>query len=123
MFVLVPLFAGLTALVERRVGRRYPSHLVFALHVHAAAFVARALAAAASIPLPAWDDALASTANVYSLVYVFVAFRTAYRASRRRAALDTLVVGPIYLVALVLATALVVSVAMFGRNWSAAWGS
>jgi hypothetical protein len=123
MFVLVPLFAGLTALLERRVGRRYPSHLVFALHVHAAAFVARALAAAASIPLRAWDDAFASAANLYALVYVFLAFRTAYRPSRRRAALDTLVVGAIYLVALVLATALVVSVAMFGRNWSAAWGS
>jgi hypothetical protein len=30
MFVLVPFFAGLVALVERRAHRRYPSHLVFA---------------------------------------------------------------------------------------------
>jgi hypothetical protein len=32
MFVLVPLFAGLVALMVRRSGRNYPQHLYFALH-------------------------------------------------------------------------------------------
>jgi hypothetical protein len=119
MFVLVPLFAGLVALVERRAGRRYPAHLVFALHVHAAAFAARAVAAAASIPLPAWGDEFTQAASLYTAIYLFLAFRTAYRASRTRAAVDTGVAGVIYLVAIIGATAVVVSLAMFGARWPA----
>jgi hypothetical protein len=119
MFVLVPLFAGLVALVERRARRRYPAHLVFALHVHAAAFAARAVAAAASIPAPAWGDEFTQAASLYTAVYLFLAFRTAYRTSRGRAALDTGVAGMIYLVAIIAATAVVVSLAMFGPRWPA----
>jgi len=36
LFVLVPVFAGIVALFYRR--RRFPQHLVFALHLHAAFF-------------------------------------------------------------------------------------
>jgi hypothetical protein len=39
MFVLVPLFAGLVALVLRSRRRRYPQHLAFALHMHAFVFL------------------------------------------------------------------------------------
>ena len=49
MFVLVPLFAGLVALVIRRSGRNYPQHLYFSLHVHAAWFFAGAVAGAVQI--------------------------------------------------------------------------
>src|SRR5262249_52469385 len=38
MFVLVPVFAGLVALTARRSGRRYPEHLYFSMHLHAAWF-------------------------------------------------------------------------------------
>lgn len=65
MFVLVPLFAGLVAVVERRARRRYPAHLVFALHVHAAGFAARAVAAVLAIPLPAWSEGFNQTASLY----------------------------------------------------------
>jgi hypothetical protein len=119
MFVLVPLFAGLVALVERRAGRRYPAHLVFALHVHAAAFAARALAAAASIPMPDWGEEFTRAASLYTVVYLFLAFRTAYRASRTRATVDTGVAGVIYVAAIIAATAIVVSLAMFGPRWPA----
>lgn len=40
MFVLVPFFAALVALVFRQRRMRYPQHLVFALHVHAFLFAA-----------------------------------------------------------------------------------
>jgi hypothetical protein len=40
MFVLVPLYAALVALVFRRRRMRYPQHLAFALHVHAFLFLA-----------------------------------------------------------------------------------
>jgi len=124
LFVLVPLFAGLVALLERRSRRHFPSHLVFALHVHAAGFVARALAEGASMAVPAsWGQGLARVANVYILVYVFLAFRTAYGTTRLRAAVDTAVAGFVYVVLLVTAVAVIVSVAMFGSRWMAAWGS
>lgn len=44
MFVLLPLFALLTNLAYRRTAPRYPAHLYFALHEHAAGFGALALA-------------------------------------------------------------------------------
>jgi hypothetical protein len=122
MFGLVPLFAGLVALVERRAGRHYPAHLVFALHVHAAAFVARAIAAAAAIPLPTWSEAFSQTASLYTVVYLFLAFRTAYSASRVRAVADTAVIAVVYVTAIVAATATVVGLAMFGRRWIGIWG-
>ena len=39
MFALVPLFAALVMLVFRRMRRRFPQHLAFALHVHAYMFL------------------------------------------------------------------------------------
>jgi hypothetical protein len=123
MFVLVPLFAGLVALIERRARRHYPSHLVFALHVHAAGFVVRALADGIALALPiGWRESLPRVANVYIVVYVFLAFRSAYGASRGRAAVDTAVTATVYVMALVAATAVVVGLAMFGTRWLAGWG-
>ena len=43
MFVLVPLFAALIGMVYRDRRRKYPQHLAFALHVHAALFLALSL--------------------------------------------------------------------------------
>ena len=123
MFVLVPLFAGLTALFQRRVGRRYPAHLVFALHVHAAAFVARASGRgrltrcrrgtmrSPAPPISTRSSTCSSRsgpptgrrAGVPRSIPSWSVPFTWLRSSSRRL--------------------LVVSVAMFGRNWSAAWGS
>lgn len=121
MFVLVPLFACLIAVVERRARRRYPSHLVFALHVHAAGFIARAVAAALAFPLPAWREPFIQTASLYAVIYLFLAFRRAYGDSRSRAVFDTAVVAVIYVLVLVVATIVVVGLAMFGPSWPGTW--
>jgi hypothetical protein len=60
MFVLVPVFAVFVAFVARRTERNYPQHLYFALHVHAAWFLAiAAFVLGAASPLP------------YAVVFVF----------------------------------------------------
>ena len=43
MFVLVPLFAALVGMAYRDRRRKYPQHLAFALHVHAALFLTLSL--------------------------------------------------------------------------------
>jgi hypothetical protein len=40
MFVLVPLFAALAAIIFRKRRMHYPQHLTFALHAHAFLFLA-----------------------------------------------------------------------------------
>lgn len=52
MFVLVPLQAALLAFAYRRRRRNFPSHLVFALHTHAAVFALFAISGALVAILP-----------------------------------------------------------------------
>jgi hypothetical protein len=57
VFLMLPLFAGLVALVERRRGMPYGAHFVFSLHVHAFGYLALLLEAllpdgAAGVSLP-----------------------------------------------------------------------
>jgi len=115
VFLLVPFFAWLVALVRRRSGRNYPSHFVFALHVHSAFFVTRAAATAVTLVLPLTAKPFADgLLNLYLIGYVFVAFRTAYGDSRARAARDTAVVGIVYVLVLTLVAGVVVLGAAFG---------
>jgi hypothetical protein len=115
VFVLVPFFAWLVALLRRKSGRNYPSHFVFALHVHAAFFAMRAVVTAGALALP---PALKPVANgllqLYLIGYLFLAFRTAYGDSRGRAALDTALVGVVYMLVLMVLAGLVVLGAAFG---------
>jgi hypothetical protein len=79
MFVLVPVFALLTAAVMRRSGRNYPQHLYFALHVHAAWFLLSAVGAAASIAvIPYVTRAVTGLVLPMCAVYMILAFRGAY---------------------------------------------
>ena len=97
--------------VERlnEIGRRYPQHLVFAIHAHAAWFGARALAAAGHLASQAFIGPLLGALSVlYGLGYVVVAFRVAYDVPTARAIRDALVVIGIYTVCVVLAAAIVV---------------
>ncbi len=117
MFLLVPLFAGLVAMVRRRAGRGFPAHFVFALEVHAAAFGVLALTKAlmyVSPPLPA--KALDVLGDVYIVGYIFLALRTVYGGPRRKAALDTAIVLVIYVAATLAATAAIVGATVFGRH-------
>ena len=120
MFVLVPLFAWLIARVRRGARRHYPSHLVFALHVHAAVFAVRAAMTAVSLALPAstsrWLDAVVS---VYAIGYAYLATRSVYGGTRLRAVRDLMIVGILYWLALVVGAAAAVLSAVVGRAWLA----
>ena len=50
MFVLLPLFAFLTHVAFRKAAPRYPAHLYYALHLHAAAFAALTITTVLSTP-------------------------------------------------------------------------
>jgi Protein of unknown function (DUF3667) len=122
MFVLVPLFAWMVARVRRRSGRRFPAHFVFALEVHGASFGILALTKAlAAISPPRLAKGFDTFGDLYIIGYIFLAFRTAYGGTRWRAALDTAIVIVGYTVATLTATAAIVAVTVFGRNWLAAF--
>jgi hypothetical protein len=82
MFLLLPLFALLTWVAFQRAAPRFPAHLYFALHIHAAAFsalmVARAMAVTGSL-------AIATIAGIAALGYIvwwgLSAFRVVFGAS------------------------------------------
>jgi hypothetical protein len=122
MFVLVPLFAALVMLFRRGSGRTYPQHLYFALHVHAAWFVANAVDSLfEAVP---WLNFGAPAADVvtdlYILVYFFVAFWRTYETTLWGTLWRTISIGLVYGLALIIT---VVSIAapivyplMFGRS-------
>jgi hypothetical protein len=74
MFVLLPIFAGMLMLLYVGSGRFYVEHFVFALHVHASAFVIY-LAMIALVRVPAASSALLC----WLMLYVFLAMKTVYR--------------------------------------------
>jgi len=110
MFVLVPVFAGLVALVARGSGRNYPQHLYFSMHVHSAWFVAAAIAGASNLLRVDWiGQAAAGAALVYGLWYLVVALRRAYGVSWLRASVGTVLVVAVYWI-IVLVTILAIAI-------------
>lgn len=109
MFLLVPLFAGMIALVTRGSGHNYPQHLYFALHVHAAWFLALTIGALGRL-LP-WVS-VQTVIGVASLLYLTISFgmalRRAYGLSFGRALWRTVTVGLVYAIAVGAAIAAVV---------------
>lgn len=122
MFVLVPFVAWLVAVVRRRSGRRYPAHLVFALHLYAAGFGARALAVMVGAVAPAAAPVLAGAVVVYALAYMFLAFRRAYGTGRGLAVRDTAIVAIGSWLALLLGTIAVAVVAALSPSIRAKLG-
>lgn len=79
MFVLMPLFAALLALSYRSRRRRYPSHLIVSLHIHAFGFAALTLGAlVAALPSSPWRSAGLGAVWLWVLAYVPLAFRAVY---------------------------------------------
>jgi hypothetical protein len=74
LFVLVPVMAGLLALLHRGSGRFFAEHLVFALHVHALGF-------ALLVPGALWPGWLTGAGVVATALYVLLALRRVYRRS------------------------------------------
>jgi hypothetical protein len=112
MFVLLPLYAGLLAVLFR--GHTYPEHLVFALHLHALTFLA-ALAARAADLLPSRraDGVVDAVVLVGVVVYSLVALRRVYGRTWAGTVWRGLLLGAVYgtvfaagLIAVVVATAL-----------------
>jgi hypothetical protein len=116
MFVMVPIFGWLVSLARRGARRRYPAHLVFALHVHAAWFAVRAVSTAVGHLLPSplrpWLDL---AVFVYTVGYLVLAFVGAYGGTRFRALRDSLLVGLVYWVLLIAGTGAVIVAAVLGR--------
>jgi len=79
IFLLLPVFALLLYLLYRSTGRFFAEHLIFALHIHAFAFVALII----SLFLPSFLDIVAP---VWILVYLYLALRRVYGESRGRTA-------------------------------------
>lgn len=81
VFVLVPVFALLLAILYLRRGRLLAEHLVFSLHVHAVAFLLFTL----MLLIPGATDAL--VVFPLFLAYLFAALRRVYRQSVAKTAL------------------------------------
>lgn len=101
MFVLMPLFALLTWSLWRSGGARYPAHLYFALHLHAALF--------ASLVLPRVTAALGREALTAGLGLIAVIYSTWYTGAAMKRVLGGtagqligrgLVLGVVYSVAM-----------------------
>ena len=120
MFVLVPFVAWLVARARRRSGRRYPAHLVFTLHVYAAAFGVRAVTAGLGAAGPPAVGARARRAR-HGAVRRRLHLRWRSAAPTASAAAwrcrDTAIVTLGAWLALMAGTGAVVAVAVFGRYW------
>ena len=120
MFLALPAFAGILALVYRR--RYFAEHLVFALHFHSAAFILATLhllLVAPRMGIPPW---LAPAARVLDgaipialFVYLYLALRRVYGRSHPATAASLAVVLAGYALVLSAAVAAVVfSLVRFG---------
>lgn len=99
MFVLMPLYAALLALLYRSRRLRYPAHLVFALHAHAFLFAVLAIDEIADLlraTMPALDEAFSYAMIGSLLVYYPVAMRRVYGGRWRTTVARALVLGNMY---------------------------
>jgi hypothetical protein len=109
MFVLVPLFAAMTAIAVRRAGRKYPQQLYFALHVHAAWFALLSIGAFARlIPVAAVGTAARVLVVVWMGVYFVLALRRAFGVKLSGALWRAAAIGIAYGVVLVIAMVAIV---------------
>jgi len=97
MFILMPMFAFLTWLAWRRTGIRYPAHLYFALHLHAAGFASMVLSKVTSVAGSlALDIAIALGLVAYGTWYTIAAARRVYGGSGGDVTLRMTLVGVAY---------------------------
>lgn len=97
MFVLLPFFALLTRIAWHRRLPRYPAHLYFALHLHAAIFAAMILSTLASGFLPSTGALLVGLAVfAYTNWYTLVAFRVVFGESWGKVVGKATIVGLVY---------------------------
>ena len=98
LFVLVPVFAGIVALFYRR--RPLSQHLLFALHLHAAIFLAfsiRELSNLTRVPLVV--DIFGAATFLWIVAYSLRAFHRVYRESWTKIFVKSLGIAVLYLAA------------------------
>lgn len=87
IFLLLPVFALLLKLLYARRDRRYVEHFVFALHVHAFAFVLF------TVLLSVRSSLLSSAVWIWFLVYLFLAMKHVYGQSYSKTAVKYVLLG------------------------------
>jgi hypothetical protein len=98
LFVLLPVFAGITALFYR--GRNYPEHLYFAIHLQSFIFLALALTELGKFTrIPLLVMVVSAVAVSWIPVYATLAFRRAYGGSLLQTLVKGLGIAAIYCVA------------------------
>ena len=99
VFLVLPAFAFAVGLAYRRRRRHFPQHMVFALHVHAVAFLLFALAALARFTRV---QVFAATMGVITLAvvvaYIVVALRRVYGGTWAATVGKTIALGVVYFV-------------------------
>ena len=112
MFVLVPIFAGLVALVFRGRRMRYPQHLAFALHIHAFLFLALVLTLVTRLTRNGVVGALVVSASFLAIAgYMVLAVRRVYGGSLGGAILRSGAVAATYFAAFTAAKLLTFAIA------------
>lgn len=106
MFALLPAFALLLKLLYLRRGRLYVEHLVFALHVHALAFIAFSVTTVLHEFASGWLVTAGNWIAATPLLYLILAMRTVYDQSVGKSSVKALLL--LFGYSLLLITALII---------------
>lgn len=107
-FALLPVFAMIVALFYR--GRRFPTSLVFAVHLHAFAFIAFTLAEAAKLTgSVGFAITVGGVMSIAFAAYALVAFRAVFGGSWAMTLAKAVAIGAVYLIASLPAFALILA--------------
>ena len=111
IFILVPVFAVLLRLVDRREGRNYPQFLYFSLHFHAAVFGFLALTVPLqALPSESWLKVAQGCVLAWAFGYLNVALKRVFDGSVKQALLRASAVSLSYLAVLTTATLCIIFV-------------
>jgi hypothetical protein len=106
MFLLVPVFAGVLKLLYLRRGRLYVEHFVFALHLHAFAF----LTILVTMIVP--GEAIDALATLWMVVYTYVAMHRVYGQGWVKTGVKCVALGMSYVLILSIALAATLATAV-----------
>ena len=107
-FALLPVFAVIIALFYR--GRRFPTSLVFAVHLHAFAFAAFTLSEAAKLTGSiGFEVAVSGVMTVVFAAYALLALRAVFGGSWPATVVKAAAIGVVYLIASLPAFAIILA--------------
>ena len=107
-FALLPVFAVIVALFYR--GRRFPTSLVFAVHLHAFAFTVFTLSEAAKLPGSiGFAVAVSGVMAVAFAAYALLALRAVFGGSWPATVMKAAAIGAVYMIASLPAFALILA--------------